>query len=145
MPRVGLQDALGFASVALTIILLVLDKAGKLKGPTLLILLALAAALMLPVAIGNSWVADAGSGMLKFSRGLLLVLGVGVGYALLAIWISTQETPSSGGLSPPESIEQPPQPIVVVRVDVAKLRTLHIELSTLKADETGRSPSFANI
>jgi hypothetical protein len=92
MPRMGFSDALAVVSIAATIVLLVLDKADKVKGPMLLVLLAIAAVLMLPIALGNSWV-NSTSGMLKFSRGLLMMFVVGIGYSLLAIWISTGEKP----------------------------------------------------
>lgn len=93
MPKLDFSDALFFVGTALTIVLLVLDKAGKLKGPLLLVLLALAAAMMLPVVIDNGWVRDAATTQLKISRGLLMVFLVGIGYSLLAVWISTGEAP----------------------------------------------------
>jgi hypothetical protein len=93
MPKLGFSDGLALVGLALTLVLIVLDKAGKLKGPILLILLALAAAMVLPVALGTSWVSDAESGMLKFSRGLFVVFIIGVVYSGLAVWISGDETP----------------------------------------------------
>jgi hypothetical protein len=94
MPKLGFSDGLALFGLALTLLLVVLDKAGKLKGPLLLVLLAVAAVLLVPLALGNSWVTDAASGMLKFSHGLFLVLLIGIGYSLLVIWISTGEAPT---------------------------------------------------
>jgi hypothetical protein len=89
MFKLDFPDICFFAGTALTIVLVVLDKAGKLKGPILLVLLAVSAAMMLPIAIGNGWVLNAGTGMLKFSRVLLIISTVCAGYSVLAIWIST--------------------------------------------------------
>jgi len=93
MPKLGFSDASFFIGTALTIVLLVLDKAGKLRGPLLLALLVLAPVMMLPVVIGNAWVQDAATTQLKISRGLLMVFLVGLVYSLLAVWISTGEVP----------------------------------------------------
>jgi hypothetical protein len=116
MPKVGFQDAFALASVALTIVLLVLDKAGKLKGPLLLVLLAVAAMMMLPVALGNSWVQDARTTALMVSRGLLAVFLIGLIYSLLAIWISSEEAPLESSVKPDDKQEgrkeslTPPKP-----------------------------------
>jgi hypothetical protein len=78
--------------IVLAIVLVVLDKAGKLKGPMLLVLLAVAACMTLPLAMGTPWVSDAASGILRFTRGMFLVFFVGLVYSALAMWIST-DTP----------------------------------------------------
>ncbi len=88
--EMSLSDKLAVGGIVLTIILLVLDKASKLKGPMLLVLLGVAALMALPLALGNSWAVGATSGMLKFSRSALLVCGVGLIYSLIAIWISPE-------------------------------------------------------
>src|SRR5260370_26857287 len=75
---------------ALTIVFLVLDKAGKLRGPMLLILLAVAAVLMLPLLLNLEWVANA-QGQAKFSRTLLAICVLGAVYSLVAVWVSTGE------------------------------------------------------
>jgi hypothetical protein len=115
MPKLGFSDALAVVGIAAAIVLLVLDKAGKVKGPMLLILLAIAAVLMLPIALSNSWVNSA-SAMLRLSRGLLMICVVGIGYSLLAIWISTGEKPeelrnpaSSTSPVPATNTPAPPQ------------------------------------
>ena len=72
---------------ALTIVFLVLDKAGKLKGPMLLILLAVAAFLILAPLLNIDWVTNAQS-TARFSRILLMVSVVGVAYSLIAVWVS---------------------------------------------------------
>lgn len=124
MPKLAVEYVLFLVGTALTIILLVLDKAGKLKGPMLLVLLAVAATLMLPVALGNSWVVDANSGMLKFSRSILCLFTVGLIYAGLAVWVSTQEAPHSE-----QRIVS--QPETIVEVDVKELRSLYVQLSEI--------------
>jgi len=49
---------LGIGGIVLTIILLVLNKAGKLKGPVLIGLVVLAGAMTLPLALKNPFVVD---------------------------------------------------------------------------------------
>lgn len=119
MPRVGFQDAFAFASVALTIVLLVLDKAGKLRGPRLFVLLALAALMMLPVAIGNSWVLDARTTALIVSRGLLALFAVGLIFSIVAVWISNEEAPPESSVKRDDQRaihggrDSPPKPSLV--------------------------------
>jgi hypothetical protein len=79
---------LAILGIVLAIVLVVLDKAGKLKGPFLLVLLGAAALMMLPLALGNSWVRDTPWGMLKFSKGMLMFSVVAICYSTLAVWIS---------------------------------------------------------
>jgi hypothetical protein len=93
----------GIGGIVLAVILLVLDKAGKLKGGWLIGLLALAGAMTLFIAIGNSWVLEA-PGKWKLWRGSLMLFLVLFIYSGLSIWIS--ESPSSA--SQPD--EQPAQP-----------------------------------
>ena len=93
MPKLGFSDALAFVGLALTLVLVVLDKAGKLKGPILLLLLGLGAVLVLPIALGNSWVEDASTFQLKLTRGFSMVCLVGLCYGLLASWISQGDAP----------------------------------------------------
>jgi hypothetical protein len=71
----------------LAIVLVVLDKAGKLKGGWLYGLLAVAGLMTLFIAIGNSWVTDAPERW-KIWRGGLLFCVVILAYSGLAIWIS---------------------------------------------------------
>ncbi len=87
MPRLSAADILGLLGIASGFVLVVLDKAGKLRGSLLLFLLALAAALTLPALLNFSWVHDA-QGLAKFSRVLLAVCLVGAIYSLLAVWVS---------------------------------------------------------
>jgi hypothetical protein len=96
--RVSFADGIGFSGIILAVILLALDKAGKLKGGWLLGLLAIAAAMTLFLAIGNSWVLDAPAKW-KIWRGTLLVGVVLLTYSGLAIWIS-------GGREPREHVDK---------------------------------------
>jgi hypothetical protein len=88
MFKLSLGDFIGIAGIVFAIILVVLDKAGKLKGPILLVLLGVAALMTLPLVLDNSWVGDAPSRMLKFTRGMLLFFVIGVAYSVIAVWIS---------------------------------------------------------
>jgi hypothetical protein len=80
-------DAVGIVGIILAIVLLVLDKAGKLKGSWLVGLLCLAGVMTLCLALGNSFVLDA---PLKWRiwRGLVMFCIVAFTYSGLAIWIS---------------------------------------------------------
>jgi hypothetical protein len=89
MFRLSFSDGLGLTGIVSAIVLVVLDKAGKLKGPVLLILLAVAAVMTLPLAFDISWVADSPPGMARFSRTMLMVCFVGLIYSVGAVWIST--------------------------------------------------------
>jgi hypothetical protein len=102
--------------IVLAIILLVLDKAGKLRGPILFVLLGIAALTTIPLALGNSWVKDTPWGLLKFSKGMFMVSSVAICYSLLAIWISspaeTEGHPVTVQPSPPPSPSTTPaQPV----------------------------------
>ena len=90
MPRLGASCFSAILGIIGAIVLVVLDKGGKLKNPTTLaILLFIAAALALPLALSNSWVYKAPSGILKFFRGMAGVCLVGLLYSALCIWIFT--------------------------------------------------------
>jgi hypothetical protein len=79
---------LGILGIVLTLVLLAADKAGKLKGPALLVLLGLAALMTLPIALGNSWVKDSSWGMLRFSKSMFMTSLVAICYSGFAVWIS---------------------------------------------------------
>jgi hypothetical protein len=118
MPKLDFTTGLAVFGFILAIILVVLDKAGKLKGPMLLVLLGVAAVMALPLAIGNSWVIGAANGMMRFSRGALLVFSMGTLYSLFAIWISPDlgNTPAiSIPQSDSASLNHPPPPQVVLQ------------------------------
>lgn len=85
--EITLDRILAILGIVFGIVLVVLDKAGKLKGQVLYLLLGIAVAMLLPLALGNSWVAHS-SGMRRFSKGMLMVCLVRGIYAILAIWIS---------------------------------------------------------
>jgi len=118
MHKIGLSEELAFFGIVAAIVLLVLDKMGKLKDPTtLIILLAIAAVFTLPLALGNSFVYNASSVPTKFGRGMLMVCIVGVCYSLLVMWIFTP-TQDENQQPPPQqkhvnnSSKEPKQPTV---------------------------------
>jgi hypothetical protein len=86
MFKLSFSDVLALLAIPFTIVLLVLDKAGKLKGSTLFVLLALAGALTLPAALNVAWVSDA-QGLARVARGLLIVFSVGLIYSAIAVWV----------------------------------------------------------
>jgi len=104
---------LGILGVVLTVVLVVLDKAGKLKGPVLFVLLGIAALMALPIALGNSWVKDTPWGILKFNKGMLMVSLVAVCYSSAALWITPHDKlpePNTEAAKPPASSLQPETP-----------------------------------
>ena len=92
MFKLSLSDCLAIVGIALTIVLVVLDKAGKLKGPALFGLLVLAAALTLPVALSNSWVGGAVTVAARLSRRILMISAVVLAYSAVSVWISAGES-----------------------------------------------------
>jgi hypothetical protein len=87
MPRFSFSDIIGIAGIVLAVVLIVLDKAGKLRGPWLFILLGAAALMTMGIAIGNAWVMDAPQEWM-FWRGGLMVCVVVLTYSGIGIWIS---------------------------------------------------------
>jgi hypothetical protein len=102
MRKLSLELLLAVGGIVLTILLLVLDKAEKLKGGILLWLLMLAAVLTVPLALGNPLVAD-GPALWKFwLRGMALVVVV-FSYWAIAIWIRPPIESSDIKRSPPQT------------------------------------------
>jgi hypothetical protein len=93
---------LGILGIVLTLVLLAADKAGKLKGPALLVLLGLAALMTLPIALGNSWVKNSW-GMLRFSKSMFMLSLVAICYSAFAVWIS----PSGEGVGQQQKETEP--------------------------------------
>ena len=94
MGKLSFSDGLALFGISLGIVLLVLDKAGKMKGVILLVGLAISALLILPLALGNSWVTGS-FGMQGLSRGMLIICFVGMVYSSLAIWVSIEDLDSA--------------------------------------------------
>ncbi len=74
--------------VALATILVVLDKAGKLKGTLLLILLAVAVFMLTPVLLALPWVSHATPGSQIWARRSLIVFTLGLIWAGLSVWVT---------------------------------------------------------
>lgn len=117
---ITLDRSLAIVGVVAAIVLVVLDKAGKLKGPALLGLLGVAALMTLPLALGNSWIKDTTWGTLKFSKIALMVSLVALCYSAFALWVS-QPTPSAR----PAQITLPPPSLTEVerRAGIAQAET----------------------
>lgn len=105
MEKIGFSDGVGILGIVLAIVLLVLDKAGKLKGGWLFGLLCLAAGMTLFIALGNTWVMDSPS-QWKLWRNMFMVALVCLVYSGLAIWIAepipsrSAETTKNPSISP---------------------------------------------
>jgi hypothetical protein len=88
MGKVSFSNGLAIGRGILAIVLIVLDKAGKLKGPVLFVLLAVAACMALPLYFSASWVTSENAAM-------PILLGVCSWFSWLAlfirgyVWIST--------------------------------------------------------
>ena len=87
MPKISFGLFLAIVGLIMTIVLVVLDKAGKLKGPVLLWLLFIAALMTLPLAISNPAVGNVPNAWKWWVRGLLLAV-VMLGYWAIFIWVS---------------------------------------------------------
>jgi hypothetical protein len=87
MPKVSYEIGLAILGFILTLLLVVLDKAGKLKGPILLWLLAFAALMTVPLVLGNPAIENVHTEWRWWIRGFALALVVFV-YWAIAIWIS---------------------------------------------------------
>jgi hypothetical protein len=92
MLAISFSDGLAIGALVLTIVLLVLDKAGKLAGPILFWLLAMAALMTVPLILGNGWVSGSPNGAAKAFRIVFLLCAVGSGYGALSAWIATEST-----------------------------------------------------
>jgi len=73
MGKVSFSDGLAIAGLILAIVLVVLDKAGKLKGPRLLALLGVAACMAIPLLFSVPWVSDSQPGLVLFARRALMI------------------------------------------------------------------------
>lgn len=96
---ISFSDGLAIAAIALTIVLLVLDKAGKLRGPILFVLLGVAFAMLIPLSIGNVWVSHA-HGAVRVFRAMIGCCAIAMGYSLISLWISTGEAIPEVGSAP---------------------------------------------
>jgi len=100
MFRVSLSDAIGIGGIVFGLVIVALDKAGRLRGPVVPTLLIVAALLTLSLALGNAWVTNAPSGFVRFTRGALTTSFVGVLFSALAIWVAPISAAADG--KPPE-------------------------------------------
>lgn len=105
--QVTFDRVVAIVGIVLAILLVVLDKAGKLKGPILFGLLALAALMTLPLALGIPWIRHTPWGISKFNKVLLAVSIVIMAYSLIAVWISPTSLPPETALG---TSPTPPQP-----------------------------------
>jgi hypothetical protein len=105
--RISFSDGIGIAGIILATVLLVLDKAGKLRGGMLIGLLCVAGVMTLFVAVRNSFVLDAPPKW-KIWRGLFMVGLVAFCYSGLAIWISggSTENAEAPAAPPPRAHEE---------------------------------------
>lgn len=87
--QMPVDRAIGLFGIVITVILLVVDKAGKLKGPVLYLLLAFAACMTVPLLFVIPWVRNAPPGAAVVVRRLIAVCTVAVVYLLLTDWVLT--------------------------------------------------------
>jgi hypothetical protein len=109
--KISFSDGLALAGLILAVVLVVLDKAGKLKpGPMLFVLLAVAFIMTMPLALGNPWVSEASSGMIRFTRSVLLICACATIFSSLAVWIAggSEVSATSPKTESPKQITQEP-------------------------------------
>lgn len=85
----SVSDSLGYVGISLMFVVVVLDKAGKVRGTTSLVFLGIAAAMIIPPALSNSWISNATPWMAKFARSALAISIVALVYSGFAVWVST--------------------------------------------------------
>jgi len=100
MPKLSLELGLAIVGLVLTVILVVLDKAGKLRGRALLWLLLIAALMTVPLALGNPLVAEVSGAWKWWVRGAMVAL-VGISYLAIGRWISAPRAPEATATSEP--------------------------------------------
>jgi hypothetical protein len=127
MPRISFSDIIGIAGIVLAVVLMVLDKAGKLKGHWLFILLGLAAFMTLFIALGNSWVVDSPDRW-RLWRGGLLFCFVVFAYSGIALWITpvppTERGEGSKADIPTKSVGPTPLPPTNLEAHPVEIRRL---------------------
>jgi hypothetical protein len=108
---ISYSDGLAIGAIILTMVLLVLDKAGKLKGPILFWLLAFAALMTMPLVFRNTWVLRSPNGTARAFRTACLLCAAASVYSGLAAWIATGEESGLQGEPPPTMGQSPPGPV----------------------------------
>ncbi len=94
MWKVSFSDGLAISGGILAIVLLVLDKAGKLKGPALLVMLAIAACMAVPLCLSLPFISDVQAGAPKAARVLLTLFLLGAAWAGTVVWITSGQLPT---------------------------------------------------
>ena len=87
MAKLSLELWWAIFGLVLTIMLVVLDKAGKLKGSALLWMLLIAAMMTGPLVLGNPIVEGVSEAWKWWVRGVMMAI-VGLSYWAISIWIS---------------------------------------------------------
>lgn len=105
MPKLTFEVGLAIFGTVLTVLLLVLDKADKLKGPILYLLLVLAALMTLPLALGTPAVTSVSNEWRVWARSFAVVIVILV-YWAIGIWIA----PNHRDADIPESKSLPTVP-----------------------------------
>lgn len=104
MGKISFSDGLAIGGVIIAILLVVLDKADKLRGPMLYFLLAVAACMALPLVFSLPWITTSPAGAPMYMRRLAMFFTVGLAYALISVWISSTEDNRSQVLNEPRKI-----------------------------------------
>lgn len=84
-----MKDWVGILGITAGIVLCALDKAGKLKGPLPVWLIA--ALTTLPWAFGNGWVAGSSTLPIRIVRCAICVMGSAFSFLLLIHWMLVQD------------------------------------------------------
>jgi hypothetical protein len=92
MEKISFSDGLAISGLILAIVLVVLDKGGKLKGPVLLGLLAVAACMAIPMLFSIPWVGNASPALVLFLRRALMIFLLGSVWAGISDWITTSDS-----------------------------------------------------
>lgn len=87
--RVSFSDTIGIAGLILALVLVALDKSGKLTGRLPLVLLTLAALMTVPLALSIPWVSNGAPSVALWLRRLLALTVVQLCFFVLAVWMTS--------------------------------------------------------
>jgi len=145
LEKISFSDVIGIGGIAFATVLLVLDKAGKLRGGWLFGLLCLAGAMTLFIALGNSWVMDSPHKW-KLWRGAFMVCFFAFAYSGLAIMISGGSEKSAPDASTRPSAVNP-NPETKEKISEKGFEVANLPPSTGEGylDQDGRREYLSNV
>lgn len=137
--ELNLDRVLAISGIILAILLVVLDKAGKMRGPWLLAWLGVCACLSLPLIFSIPWVADAPSGIPIFARRCLVFFVVAGLWAALSVWITTGDPEE---VRPKQPLPAEPSQTAAEEISLAEIDRFLLQKDEVSLRETFDYPSM---